>query len=120
MDARIRRGHTHYSLLGYQLDNGHYEPLSPNDQGWLWLPPVRVWLGLRNNWLICYDVNEQPIGDYVQVVQEREIAQAKAEQAQQRALQAEERAEEERRVRLSLEEQLKQSEAELRRLRQQT
>jgi Uma2 family endonuclease len=141
VDARLRRGRTIYSLLGYQLHNGVYEPIKPNEQWWLWLPPVRVWLGIHHNWLVCYDVNHQPIGDYVQVVQEREIALARAEQAQQatelahqeakqahqeaeeakqRADRAEQRAAAEQKARQAMEEQFKQLADELRRLRQQT
>ncbi|MDQ3250170.1 MAG: Uma2 family endonuclease [Chloroflexota bacterium] len=113
VDAHTRRGHTQYSLLGYQLVQGQYEPLARNEGGWLWLEPVQVWLGLRNNWLVCYDTNGNAIGDYVEVTQARRVAEQRAEQAEERATQ-------EQLARIALEERLQAMEAEVRRLRGET
>ncbi len=32
-------------LLGWRLTQGRYEPLVPNDQGWLWCQELAFWLG---------------------------------------------------------------------------
>ena len=31
---------------GFHLVDGRYEPLPPNDQGWLWSQQLGLWLGL--------------------------------------------------------------------------
>lgn len=122
VDARIRRGRTYYSILGYRLQNHRYEEMALDERGWLWLEPVRVWLGLRNNWLLCFDEEGNPIADYVQLTQAHEVAerralyaQQRATEAEQRAAEAEQRAEAERKARAELEERLRVVEAELRR-----
>jgi Uma2 family endonuclease len=33
-------------LQGFHLVDGRYEPLLPNDQGWLWSQQLRLWLGV--------------------------------------------------------------------------
>jgi hypothetical protein len=122
VDARIHRGRTHYSIHGYRLRDGRYEEMALDERGWLWLEPVRVWLGLRNNWLLCFDEDGNPIADYVQLTQAHEVAerralyaQQRATEAEQRAAEAEQRAEAERKARAELEERLRAVEAELRR-----
>ena len=93
VDAHIRRRRTHYSLLGYRLINGAYRPLVANQQGWLWLEPVTLWIGLEDNWLVCFDEKGNAIGDYVEVTEARKVAEDRAEQAQRQAEQAQREAE---------------------------
>ncbi len=117
VDAHIRRGYTYYSLIGYRLITGVYQPVTPNEKGWLWLEPVQVWLGIDQNRLVCFDKDGQAIGDYVEVVQQNEIAIQVARDAYQRADSAEQRADAESKKRLALEVELEEMKEELRRLR---
>lgn len=117
VDAQIRRHRTHYSLLGYRLVNGAYRPLIANQHGWLWLEPVKLWIGLQDNWLVCFDEEGNAIGDYVEVNEARKIAEERAEQAQREAEQANLRALAEMQARLELEARLQVAEEELHRLR---
>ena len=52
-------------LVGYRLTPDGYEELSPNTEGWLWLEPVNLWLGLDGEDLVCYDESGEAILDYV-------------------------------------------------------
>lgn len=88
------------SLAGWSLDLTHgYQPLTPNEQGWLWCEALGLWLGTWEgaidrepmtdscHWLRLYDRegNLMPLPE--------EAAQQQAEQAKQRAEQANQRAE---------------------------
>jgi Uma2 family endonuclease len=83
------------SLQGWSLDGSqHYQPIVPNEQGWLWCEPLGLWLGnwegcIRRepsnstcHWLRFYDASGQL------VLLQDEIAQA----AQQEVQAAQERA----------------------------
>lgn len=115
------------SLQGWHL-NAHrqYEPLTPDDRGWLWCETLGLWLGIWEGslrreppdgtcpWLRFYDRDgnliliqdevaqsaqqqaEQEHQRAEQEYQRAEQAQQRAEQAQQRAEQAQQRAEQER------------------------
>jgi len=92
VDAYEEKGVTKRRLLGYQLTPDGYALFAPNEQGWLWLEPVGLWLGLRGENIACYDKTVNLIEDYVGVTAARAEAEARvAEEAQARAL-AEERA----------------------------
>ncbi|MEM9163063.1 MAG: Uma2 family endonuclease [Cyanobacteria bacterium P01_F01_bin.4] len=98
------------SLQGWRLDLAHgYQPLSPNERGWLWSETLGLWLGTWEGvincepvtgscqWLRLYD----PEGSLVLLPEEAaqqqaEAAQQQAEQAQQQAKQAQQQAEEEK------------------------
>ena len=110
VDINEQQGVTRRRLLGYQLTPAGYVSLSLNDRGWLWLDPVRLWLGIRGDRVVCYDENGDLIEDYIHVTAARAEAEARASEAEaQAASEARARAEAEARVR--------QLEAELRRLR---
>ena len=47
IDAVGQRGRPHVRLVGFQLADGGYNVAQPDHRGWLWLAPVRVWLGIR-------------------------------------------------------------------------
>lgn len=77
-------------LQGWRLtepDGGHYEPLLPNERGWLWCAELQMWLGswkgkyLGDNdvWLRFYD----EAGRVVPIAAEE--AEARAKQETQRA-----------------------------------
>ena len=76
--------------------NWHYEPIAPNEKGWLWSEVLGAYIGTwqgklygrEQTWLRLYDAE----GNLVLLSEEREaIARAQAEQARQRAEAAERR-----------------------------
>jgi len=84
------------SLQGWHLDaNQRYQPLMPNERGWLWCQTLGFWLGTWEGtidretgvWLRFYDNS----GNLILLPEE--AAQARAEQEQQRAEQERQRAE---------------------------
>ncbi|PMP74744.1 MAG: hypothetical protein C0183_20770 [Roseiflexus castenholzii] len=91
VDGIERRGQLGVRLIGYTLTPEGYRMLAPDDQGRLWLAPVRVWLGVRDGDIICYDEAGNPLGDHLalaQALQEEERARRAAEA---RAVEAESR-----------------------------
>ncbi|MEH2237339.1 Uma2 family endonuclease [Nostoc sp.] len=71
------------SLQGWHLDdNQQYQPLTPNERGWLWCKRLSFWLGTSEGtidretavWLRFYDV----AGNLVLLPEEAAIAQADA------------------------------------------
>jgi colicin import membrane protein len=127
-------------LVGYQLTPDGYEDLPPNEAGWLWLEPVKIWLGLSGENIACYDEDGHLIEDYVSVTAARAEAETRATEAETRVTEeaearrvaetrvteeaearrvAETRATEEAQARLTAEERIRQLEAELRRLQAQ-
>lgn len=98
-----RRGPVPLRLLGYERTPDGYRPLAADERGRLWLAPVRLWLGVEDDEIVCYDEAGRPLGDY------RALTVARAE-AERRAVAAEERLSE-------AEARLRALEDELRRLR---
>jgi Uma2 family endonuclease len=80
-------------LEGWELHGGLYEPLQPNEHGWLWSSVLQLWVGtwngeyLRENatWLRFYDTN----GQLVPVQEEAERQRADAERQRADAAEAE-------------------------------
>lgn len=74
---------------GFRLMGGQYEPLEPNDRGWLWSQQLELFLGLHESKLRFFS----PEGQLVPTPEERaseeerqkELAQQQAELAQQQA-----------------------------------
>jgi Uma2 family endonuclease len=103
VDSGTRRNRFTLSLLGYHQTPDGYVEMSPDARGWLWLEPVRVWLGIRENELFCYDEAGAEIGDYAHLTNALATEAAARIEAESRAQAAETR--------------LRELEAELRRLR---
>lgn len=86
------------SLQGWHLVNRRYQPLQPNDRGWLWCEALELWLGTWEGaidrepptgtcrWLRFYDPDSNL------VLLPEEAAAQRAYQAEARAQQAEARA----------------------------
>ncbi len=125
-------------ILGYRQGPNGYQPLAADERGWLWLDPVRVWLGVADNEIVCYDEAGQPLGDYRELaaalatvtaaraaadrratVAERRATEAdrRATEASQRATEADRRATAEAEARAAAEARLRELEAALRELR---
>jgi len=101
------------SLQGWHLDaSQRYQPLVPNEQGWLWCESLDFWLGTwqgtidreTGSWLRFYDLSgnlvflpEEAAQQQAEVAQQQaEVAQQQAEVAQQQAEVAQQQAEAER------------------------
>jgi colicin import membrane protein len=88
-------------LKGYQLSEGVFTTLAPDERGWLWLEPVGIWIGMRDNQVECYDEAGALIGDYTAIdaariqAENRAVteAQARAEAEAHAAAEAQARAE---------------------------
>jgi len=139
IDPMEREGQVTWRMLAYEhRGGGSYSELKPNDQGWIWLPPVKLWLGFAGDRPRCYDEHGQLFAEYGQVYQERQEAKERAQMAEERAemaetraeiaetraevenqarLEAETRAQVENQARLEAEARIQALEAELRRLR---
>jgi hypothetical protein len=76
------------SLLGWRLSSGRYQPITPNEQGWLWSEKLQLWIGKwqgtydrdKSTWLRFYSEE----GELVLTLAEAAEAKAEAE-AQARA-----------------------------------
>ena len=92
-------------LIGYEAGPRRYKRLKPDKRGWIWLPPLRLWLGLSRDVqggytrLACFDPDTgQELGDLTAVSEDldrseqlRHDAEARAE-AEARRAEAEARA----------------------------
>jgi colicin import membrane protein len=91
-------------VLAYRHTPQGYQEVALDERGRVRLEPLGIWLGLRDNKVVCWEAApEEEFGDYTQVCQAREAAERRA------------RAEAE--ARQTAEKQLRELEAELRRLR---
>jgi Uma2 family endonuclease len=91
-------------LFGWQLSQGHYADLPPNEQGWLWSEEIGVWLGtwqgefqrLNATWLRFYTSDGQIVPTLAEAEAQRAEAEAqRAEAEAQRAEKEAQRAEKE-------------------------
>ncbi len=83
-------------LIAYRHTPAAYERIAPDARGWIWLEPVRLWLGVRpdrrlgHDRLACFDPDTlEEIGDYTAISQALEQAEAQARIAAQAKAQAE-------------------------------
>jgi colicin import membrane protein len=95
-------------LVGYRWTVKGYESLPLDDQGRLFLEPVRIYLGLRDNLVVCWDADtgeelSDPAATYRELAQADRTIEEQAEQLEQVILQArvdaQARAEAERQIR---------------------
>jgi Uma2 family endonuclease len=110
VDSYERKGMLTRRLLGYQMTPQGYVGLAPDERGWLWMEPVGLWIGIRENQIECYHTDGRYIEDYAEVLAARIEAETRAETAEARA-------QAERQARTQAEARLADLEAELRRLR---
>jgi Uma2 family endonuclease len=91
VDTIMLRKEPAVRLLAYTQTPNGYQVLPPDTQGRIWLAPVRTWLAVEQNEIVCYDEAGQPLGDYAAL---REVLAAEVharEAAEQRAATAETR-----------------------------
>ncbi len=103
-------------ILGYRQGPNGYQSLAPNERGWLWLDPVRVWLGVADNEIVCYNEAGRPLGDYRALAAALATATAARTEAERRVSEADQRAIAADRRATEAEARLRALEAELRRL----
>jgi Uma2 family endonuclease len=81
-------------LEGWRLVKSHYQPIVPNERGWLWCEELGVWIGTwegtyqthRATWPRFYDAQGQLLATETEAVrQDAETAQHQAEVAQHQA-----------------------------------
>ncbi len=96
-------------LIGYSRKPTRYQRIKPDNRGFIWLAPVRLWLGSTLdpqggfNRLACFDPDTgQEVGDYTAICQQL------ADAEQRVAIEVRARAEAEKRI-LELEAQIKKS-----------
>ncbi len=74
---------------GFRLIEGQYQPLEPNDQGWLWSQQLELFLGVHESKLRFFSPDEQlvitPEERAEDEKRQKELAQQQAELAQQQA-----------------------------------
>lgn len=89
VDAVQRQGQEVLRLLGYRQTASAYEVLPPNEHGRLYLEPLRLYLGVSEGELVCYDEAGVALGDYTTVDAARVAAEARATEAEVRLQAAE-------------------------------
>lgn len=76
-------------FAGFNLVNGHYQPIQPNEQGWLWSEQLQLFLGIHETKLRYFAPDGQllpsPTEAALSATQQAEQAAQQAEQAAQRA-----------------------------------
>ncbi|MEO1561023.1 MAG: Uma2 family endonuclease, partial [Cyanobacteria bacterium J06632_19] len=78
---------------GFYLSHGEYQPLEPNEQGWLWSEQLDLFLGIHNEQLRYFT----PEGELIPTPEEfAQRETLRADQEAQRAEQQAQRAEQER------------------------
>lgn len=86
-------------FAGFHLSKSVYEPISPNQQGWLWSQQLELYLGIYNEQLRFFTPEAElvptPQEEATKQVQVAQVAQQRAEQEQQRAERERQRAEQE-------------------------
>jgi Uma2 family endonuclease len=112
-------------LVGYRRGRRGWVRLRPDARGRLWLPPVRLWLGARDNRVVCQDEEGHELGDYEQTrrdLEELERRNAAVEAEVERLVEARREAQAEARreaeARAAAEARLRELEEQIRRLQQ--
>jgi Uma2 family endonuclease len=55
-------------LIGYRYTAARYVRMTPDERGRLLLEPLGVWLGVRDNRVVCYDAaTDKELGDYTAI-----------------------------------------------------
>ncbi len=103
------------TLLGYRWTPARYEPLALDDQGRLYLDPVRLYLLLRGDELICQDAETgKDLGSYEEVARQLDEADRKLEEKEHQMEDLIEKNHTELRERAKAEERAKQAEEQTR------
>jgi colicin import membrane protein len=123
-DAVGRGPRRRVKLIAYRYHRQGYKPIAPDDNGRIYLAPVRLWLGTTHDRLdgfvrlACYDPDSgEELGDAVATRQELVETRARVEAEVQARARAEARAEDEARARAEAEDRIRALEAQLKQSR---
>jgi colicin import membrane protein len=112
------------TLIGYERAPRRYKRIKPDKRGFIWLAPVRLWLGLTRDRLggffrlACFDPHTgEELGDYTAISQALAASERHRADAEVRAEAEERRANAEARARAEAEARIRKLEAELKRFR---
>ncbi|MEM7533552.1 MAG: Uma2 family endonuclease [Chloroflexota bacterium] len=86
---------TSFQLVGYEMIGNGYVEMTPNEQGWLWMPPVNAWIGVQGNEVRCYDADGNYLPSHAETTEQlAETSEQLAETSEQLAETSEQLAEE--------------------------
>jgi hypothetical protein len=54
-DRRTYRKKTTEEEIGYRLTQGHYQPITPDDDGRIWCETVGLWISLQDGHIVLED-----------------------------------------------------------------
>lgn len=84
VDIAIRRGKAPRRIWGYRSGPEGYVPLTADERGWIWMEPVALWIGIRDDHVECFDQSGQALGDYTKIDAARAEAETRAAVAEDR------------------------------------
>jgi hypothetical protein len=123
-DAVGRDAQRCVKLIGRRYARNGYKPITPGEQGWIYLEPLRLWVGVVRDLrkgherLACFDPETgQELGNYAAISQKLAESEHHRAEAEARAEVEYRRAEAEARARTEVEERLRALEAELKQSR---
>lgn len=96
VDKHVRKRRTDRQLLGWELTADGYVAMQTDGPNRLWLEPVKLWLCIEGDQLVCYDEQGEPIVDYVVIAALRAAAEERAIREAARAQEEAARATEEK------------------------
>jgi Putative restriction endonuclease len=82
LDRRKQRGQVLEEVLGYRLVEGHYQPISPDEEGRIFCATVGLWISLHSGRLVMEDAQT---GQRLLTSAELEVANQELEAAKERA-----------------------------------
>ncbi|WP_287158381.1 Uma2 family endonuclease [Chloroflexus sp.] len=92
-------------LLDYRLVGEHYVLHPPDEHRRVYLESARLWLGITDNHVVCYNERGEVMGNYTAMMELAETAQAQAQREAEARAAAEEQARREAEARAAAEEQ---------------
>ncbi|MEM7538584.1 MAG: Uma2 family endonuclease [Chloroflexota bacterium] len=70
-------------VYGYVLTaDGHYVGIQPNEEGWVWMEPVGLWIGLNDGAVECYDAEGNLMLDHTAQTERADAEQRRADLAE--------------------------------------
>jgi colicin import membrane protein len=92
IDHRVFEDRRDLRLIVYKAASEGYMRVDLDEQGRVWIEPLRMSLGVVENQLACFDEHGKRLGSYVEVALRLEAETERAEAAAQRAAEAEAKA----------------------------
>uniref|UniRef100_UPI002ADDD65D Uma2 family endonuclease n=1 Tax=Chloroflexus sp. TaxID=1904827 RepID=UPI002ADDD65D len=102
-------------LLDYRLVGERYVLHPPDEHGRVYLESARLWLGIADNHVVCFNERGEVMGNYTAMMELAEAAQAQARREAEARAAAEEQAQREAEARVAAEERARLAEEQARR-----